>query len=139
MQDNTITLRVEPDGVHGTDGANAEDREYARHEESAHSTKYIRTATHTRESRDTLQLYRTYAKRNGESRGSDKCKMKFTVDREVPNASGTGTIVLPHIVEINISTPLGVSNADTLDLRETAASLLRDADVSGSLNDLSEI
>jgi hypothetical protein len=76
--------------------------------------------------RHQLQFYRTYAKRSGASRGSAKSTVKVTRDVSVPNADGTGNIVLPLIAEVNFSCPVGVSYHNRKDLRCIVASILRE-------------
>lgn len=139
MQADPLTFKVEEDGVHGTDGTGSATLSYTRHLENEHNTTYIKSDTHTRELRDQLQVYRNYAKPNGQSRGSDKCRLKFTVDREVTAADGVSTVVLPHIIEVSFSIPLGTTTAQMLALRERVAGALRNPDFTGSLNDSLEI
>jgi len=69
-------------------------------------------AGHTTVARNQLQLYRTFAKRNGEVLGSRKAAMKFTKDVLVDNASGTGQVRLPLILEVSMSIPEGTSEND---------------------------
>lgn len=75
--------------------------------ESINRSTYTENGVHTLTSRSLMQLYRTYPKRNGNSRGSSKTSVKFTLDVSVPNADGSGNIVLPVIWEISGSVPVG--------------------------------
>jgi hypothetical protein len=84
-------------------------------------------ATHTDAMRNQVQFYRTYAKRSGSSRGSFKGAVKFTRDVAVDNADGSGQIVLPALLEISTSLPVGMSHAEISNLRRRAALFLLDA------------
>jgi hypothetical protein len=61
-----------------------------------------------------LTLYRTEARRNGDSRGQRKVALKLTEYQSVPNAQGDGVMKLPVILEISCSIPLG-AHANTVD------------------------
>jgi len=89
---------------------------FTRITQSLNRTDYTRSY-HTDAARKTLQFYRSPAKRNGESLGIAKSAMKQTIDVSVPNASGSGNIVLPYIIEVNFARPVGVSAADSLLIR----------------------
>jgi len=110
-----------------------------RHEETTTRSTYVDDASHSVDSRDIMQLYRTAAKRNGESRGTSKSAVKLTSDVSVPNASGSGDIVLPLIAEVSFSVPVGVTAAQTLELRQQLVALLDDDAVMAALNDVLEI
>jgi hypothetical protein len=86
-----------------------------------------------------LQFYRTAPKGNGVTRGAAKTSFKVTIDRSVPNSAGDGNVVLPHIIEISMSAPVGVTAADTMELRQIALAILDDDSISGDLNDVLEI
>lgn len=98
--------------------------------ESVNRSTYMSVGGHTLTSRNLLQLYRTYAKRSGNSRGSSKCAAKFTVDVAVPNADGSGTIVSPSLVEVSISTPIG-AEATAISSCLLMADLLANANTDG--------
>lgn len=134
MQANTITLAVDV-----LNNATTEDSVFRRHEETTGRSTYVVDASHSLETRDMLQFYRTPPKRNGESRGSSKCAAKFTLDSEVPNASGSGNILLPQIAEVSFSLPVGTTAAQTLELRQRIIALLDDDAVMAPLNDVLEI
>lgn len=119
MQSDKITYTM---GVTGPMGALG--FALSRAEETTNRTTYEFTETHTLVARDIVQLYRTYPKRAGESRGCAKCAVKVTTDVSVANASGSGDIVLPLIGEVSFSLPVGVSAAQTLALRCRLAKLL---------------
>lgn len=89
-------------------------------------TTYQISGTHSLIARDIVQFYRTYPKRAGNSRGNAKCAIKLTTDVSVPNADGSGDIVLPLIGEVTFSLPVGVTPAQTLALRQRITSLLND-------------
>lgn len=133
MQANTITLSVDP----ANDG-NPENQAFLRSEETANRTTYIGPG-HTLASRNIMQLYRTYPKRSGESRGNSKSSVKFTLDIEVDNASGSGTIVLPLIGEVSFSVPVGTTPAQTQELRQQLLAVLDDETVAAALVDILQI
>jgi len=101
-----------------------------RLEESVNRSTYGETISHTGgvvhsvPARNQVQFYRTYPKRSGTSRGAAKLTVKFTRDISVPNADGSGSIVLPLIVEVNFSIPVGASHAQISNLRRRAAKML---------------
>jgi len=115
-QPNTVTL---------TDTF-SEGHVYERQEENVNRTTYISGDEHELDSRNQFQLYRTYAKRNGNSRGASKSAIKLTVDISVPNASGDGNIVLPAICECSFSLPLGITDQTRQDILGRMAQLLAD-------------
>lgn len=78
--------------------------------ESVNRSTYMVAGEHSLVSRSMLQLYRTFAKRSGQSRGSSKTALKVTRDVQVSNADGSGDITLPLIVEVSMSTPIGAEN-----------------------------
>lgn len=108
MQSNTLTITPST----GT-GALA----CTRHSEDTNRSTYIFDATHSTDVRDQFQLYRTFSKRSGNSRGSRKCAIKFTHDISVDNADGSGTIVLPLIGEVSFSIPEGATAAEISSLQ----------------------
>lgn len=133
MQENTITLSVDV-----ANNSTLTNEVLLRHEQTPNRTEYIHE-DHTISMRKLMHLYRTAPKRNGESRGASKSSVKFTFDREVPNATGDGNLVLPQIVEVSFSIPVGCSEAQTMELRQYVVALLDTDAVSGALNDLLEI
>jgi hypothetical protein len=133
MQDNVITLSVDA----ANDGSPV-NQDYSRHHETTDRTTYIGT-THTEAEREQFQLYRTAAKRSGVSRGSRKCAIKFTQDVSVLNADGSGDIVLPLIGEVSFAIPLGVTDAQLVELRQRLVSILDDDSIAGSLMSTLEI
>lgn len=108
MQDPTIVLNCalyDDEGVLGP----LTDQTYERFAEEVNRTTYVHDTNHTTSMREQIQLYRTFARRSGASRGSRKCSAKITQDVTVPNADGSGSIVLPLISEINFSIPEGTA------------------------------
>lgn len=120
MQGNKIVIATGLSGI--TD--DCPDMTLTRSEETVNRTTYTLAETHTLASRDIVQLYRTYPKRAGASRGSSKCAIKVTTDISVPNADGSGDIVLPLIGEASFSLPVGVTDAQLVILRAKIAKLL---------------
>lgn len=132
MQPNTITLSVNHDG---DDGTTAEvSRPYSRYDEFQNRSVYI-GESHTLAARDMLGLYRTQPKTSGNFRGTAKSAVKFTRDYSVAGVDATTTLVVPGIVEVNFSFPVGVTPAETLELRRTAVAILEDESVIAGLVD----
>lgn len=91
---------------------------------------------HQADNRDLLQMYRTDAKRSGNSRGSRKTKIKLTRDVSCPNADGSGNIKLPVIVELSVSNPLGHTTLNGVrGLRQTMLAILDNDTLSDSVMD----
>jgi len=129
MQPDPLTLSV--DAANNGTPAN---EDYDRHLEEPNRSTYV-GATHTEASREMLQLYRTAPRRSGESRGVAKCSAKFTQDISVPNASGSGDIVIPLIGEVSFAVPLGATAAETKHLRQRIVSFLDTDTISAKLVD----
>jgi S1-C subfamily serine protease len=102
----------------------AVDHNYTRDEVVVNKTTYISSDEHVLDDRQQMQFYRTRAKRNGNSRGSSKVAVKLTDDVAVLNVAGDGNNVLPAILEISASLPLGISDAERQDLIARGAQLL---------------
>lgn len=133
MQANTITLAVDI-----ANNGTTVDLPLSRHEEALNRSTYV-SDENTPDSRDTLQLYRTAHKRNGEFRGASKTSAKFTTDISVANASGSGNITVPLIGEVSFSVPVGATSAQTMELRQRIIALLDDDTIAGGLVDLLSI
>lgn len=111
-----------------------EDQTLKRDDYVTNRSTYVFEDSHDREARDQVQFYRTYGKRSGNSRGSDKCAIKITTDISVDNADGSGQIILPLIGEVSFSIPLGTTDAQTLVLRQRLVALLDEDSIAGALN-----
>jgi hypothetical protein len=131
MQSNVISLTVD----RLNDGVAPVTETLNRHEETVNRTTYVVDGTHTLTTRDQVQLYRTYPKRSGASRGTARSSIKITNDISVDNADGSGEIVLPLIIECSFSVPVGTLPATTLALRQRLISLLDDDTVAAGLID----
>lgn len=129
MQPNTITLAVDV-----ANNSTLVNQEYSRHDEQTNRSTY-NGPTHTLVSRDTLQFYRTYPVRSGNFLGSAKSALKFTKDVSVPNADGSGEIVLPLIAEVSFSLPVGTTAAEALALRQAIVAILDRDDLMVPLNE----
>lgn len=127
MQDNVITLAVD-----SANNGTLVDFALTRTAEELNRTTY-EFPDHTVASRKTMHLYRTYAKRSGNSRGSTKCALKVTLDASVANADGSGSLVLPVIGEISFSVPVGTDQATLVYLRQVLIAALDRDDVVGKL------
>lgn len=133
MQDNTITLAV--DVANNGVPVNSV---FTRHSEELNKSTYVE-AGHTVAGRDIMQFYRTAPKPNGESRGHVKTAAKFTKDFDVANAAGDGNITLPSIVTLSFSVPVGLTPAQTLELRQRIVALADDDTIMADLIDIMEI
>jgi hypothetical protein len=105
---------------------------YGRDEEAVNRTTYTSDTEHKLDMRKQFQLYRTRARRNGVSRGSSKCAVKFTTDVSVDNVAGDGEIILPAILEVSLSLPLGISDVERQDLVIRAADFMLNYSGAGS-------
>lgn len=123
MQPNDITLDVNDDNDDGTTPAVEVD--YSRYSEFANRTVYI-SEHHTVAARDLLGLYRTEPKQSGNFNGVAKSAFKFTKDFAVDGVDSTTSLVAPGIVEVGFSFPVGLTPAQTLELRMRAAALIVD-------------
>lgn len=133
MQDNTITVSVDTlnDGT-------TNDELYTRHTEELNRTIYHGTG-HLSAMRRLMQFIRSAAKPKGNNRGFDRSTVKFTTDLSVPNADGTGDIVLPIIAEAIFTVPVGATPAETLEARQRLIAVLDNDAVMADLNDTLEI
>lgn len=132
MQANTITLDVDTDNDGGTTAIVVES--FTRYDEFQNRSVYINTG-HTLASKDTLSLYRTLPKQNGNFKGVAKSAIKFSKDHSVPGVDSTTTNVASGLVEVSFSLPIGMTPAQTLELRMRAVALLLDDTVMVALND----
>jgi hypothetical protein len=121
MLDNTIVLSVNEDNDDGT--TPAVDITYSRQVEAENRSEYV-ASDHTSLTRNKLGFYRTFPKKNGNYRGSEKVSAKFTEDKEVPSIVVDEDISSPFILEVNSSCPVGVTDADKLAMRMRMAAWL---------------
>lgn len=117
MLPNTITLDLTTIGQ-------AADTAFSRHGEQANRSDYI-GAGHTTSSRNMLQIYRTFPKRNGASLGVRKAALKITKDQSVPTADG-GTMVAPLIAEVSVAIPEGTPDTQVLLVCDEIAACMTD-------------
>jgi hypothetical protein len=119
MLDNTITLSVDEDNS----GSGFQDTVFTRQEEYLNRSLYKGPA-HTMSRRDTLGFYRTQPKRSGNDLGTAKVDSKFTQDIEVDGADPSTSMVKPLIGAVNLSIPVGATDAQLLVLRQRIIALL---------------
>lgn len=131
MQANTITLPVDV-----LNNGTLVDKDYTRHSEEVNKTVYNGPG-HTLQSRNTMTLYRTLPKRVGNFLGSAKTSIKFTRDYAVPGADGVNGTV-PAILNVDFSLPVGITAAQSLELRQHVVAALDHA-FAATLNDAQEI
>lgn len=110
MQPNTIAYTFDHDNDGGTTAAVSVT--LTRHAEELNKSTY-RTGSHSTEVPDTVNFYRTAAKRSGEFLGAQKVSVKRTKTFEVETASG-GATKAPVVGELSFSIPVGVTNAEKL-------------------------
>lgn len=132
MQPNVIVLPVDVDNDGGT--TPAVDLTFTRFDEFQNRSEYISEA-HTIAARDKVGFYRTLPKASGNFRGVAKVAIKFTKDFEVNGVDASTVNVAPGIFEVSGSLPVGLTPAQTLELRMRAVALLLDDDVCGPLFD----
>lgn len=123
MQPNSITLSVDTDNDGGTTAA--VDAIFTRFEEFQNRAEYIHE-DHTLALRDKLGLYRTPPKQSGNFKGTAKTAVKFTRDYSVAGVDATTTMIAPGIIDIGFSLPIGMTPAQTLELRMRAVAMLLD-------------
>lgn len=130
MQPNTLTLAV--DVLNNGTPVNVT---YSRFEEYQNRSVYV-DAAHTMAQKSTLSLYRTFPKQSGNFRGVTKSSIKFSRDFNVSGVDGTSTIVSPFIAEVSFSIPLGVTDAEILEIRQRIIALLDTDSIMTPLNSM---
>jgi hypothetical protein len=124
MQPDVITLAVDEEN----DGVGLVNHVYSRFDEYQNRTTYI-GADHSLQSRNTLGLYRTLPKSNGNFRGVAKSAVKFSQDITVDGLDGVSQITAPIIVEVSVSLPVGATPADALIARQRVVALVDRDDI----------
>jgi len=132
MQANELTISVNVDNDDGTTAL--VDKLFTRFDEFQNRSEYI-AATHTLGMRDKLGLYRTFPKESGNFKGVAKSAIKVTRDYEVPGKDSTTTVVAPSIVNVEYNNPVGMTPAQTLEMRMTAIAIQLDDVIMIALND----
>jgi hypothetical protein len=120
MQANVITLAVDELNTESTT-----DHVYSRFEEFANRSVYTEAA-HQLTARDTLALYRTFPKTNGNFPGTAKSMAKFSQDLGITGVDGLATLTSPLIGGISFSVPVGVDAAAQMVMRQRMIALLDD-------------
>jgi hypothetical protein len=133
MQDNILTLAV--DELNDT---NTTDHVYERNR-TYENRSLFHEAGHTLVARDTLALYRTEPKVNGNFKGTAKCAMKFSADKSVTGVDGLAALTSPIIGEVSFSVPVGITSADKLIMRQRIIALLDDDTIMDALMDQQSI
>jgi hypothetical protein len=136
MQENSLTLSVNVDNDDGT--TPAVDSVYTRQNVYQDRSEYIHE-DHTLELRDKLGFYRTIPKANGNFRGTAKTSAKLTKDYVVSGVDASTTLVSPAIAEAGFSFPVGMTPAQTLEVRMRLVALILDDDIMADLCDKQEI
>lgn len=112
MQPNTIAYTYDHDNDGGSTAVVSVT--LTRHAEELNKSTY-RTGSHVTETPDTLNFYRTAAKRSGDFLGAQKVSVKRTKTFLVESAAGL-EIKAPAVSELSFSLPVGVTNAEKLAL-----------------------
>jgi hypothetical protein len=120
MQANQVTLSVDY-----LNDATTTDEVYSRANFFGNRSVY-HGASHSSVLRDTISIYRSDVKPNGNFKGVQKNSFKLSKDVEVTGADGLATLTAPSIGEINFSIPVGTTSADKLKLRQRIIALLDD-------------
>jgi hypothetical protein len=128
MQPNTIVLAVDP-----LNDSNVVPETYERFEEFQNRSVYI-GESHLPESRDTINLYRSFPTKSGNFKGVSKTSIKSTVDHEVDGVDGISNVTAPLIIEIGFSCPVGVTAAQVIHARQRILALLDDDTIMTALN-----
>jgi len=132
MQPNTIALDVNDDNDDGTTPVVT--ATYSRYDEYQNRAEYI-AEDHTLALRNKLGIYRTFPKPSGNFLGVAKSAIKFTQDYSLAGADATTTITAPGIIEVSFSLPVGMTPAQTLELRMRVAAMIVTDAVMAPLND----
>lgn len=136
MQPNEITLAVNVDNDDGT--TPAVDYVYSRFEEFQNRASYIH-ALHSLSAKHTLTFYRTFPKPTGNYKGVAKTALKFSVDKIVDGVDGVSQLTSPMICEVGFSLPVGITPADSLELRQMVVAIMCDDDIMAALNDQQQV
>lgn len=89
---------------------------------------------HTPLLRDTMTLYRSTPKSNGNFPGVSKTAVKFSKDVEVTGLDGVTTVKSPIIFEVSASIPLGATAADVLIAQQRIVAIMDMSTVIQPLN-----
>lgn len=109
MQPNTIAYTYDHDNDGGTTAAVAVT--VTRHGEEVNKTTYVTPTHNLTVQKDTVEFYRTLAKRSGDFLGAEKTAVKRTKTQVVPSAAGLD-ISAPFIANLEFSVPVGMSEAN---------------------------
>jgi len=121
MQADQIVLPVDI-----ANNATVVNQAFGKFQTTENRTTYI-GPNHAAESRNLMAMYRTFATKTGNFKGTQKSTVKFTKDLAVPGVDASTTLTAPLIMEISFSIPVGADEADVISLRQHAVALL-DAD-----------
>lgn len=130
MQPDAITLAVDEEN----DGVGLVNHVFSQYDRYNNRTVFT-SANHTAEVKDTLTMYRTPAKVNGNFRGVSKVAVKFSKDTSVLGVDGVSSLKAPIIVEVSCSLPVGATSAEKLIARQRVVALLDRDDIMGPLFD----
>lgn len=133
MLNNTIVLPVDTANTDVTT-----DYTFRRFEEASARTVYINEADHSVATHNTLTFYRTAAKPNGNSKGVSKTAAKYSQSIIVPGKDGSD-LSADAIANVSFNLPVGMTPAQTLELRQRLVALLDDDSVMAPLMDYLEI
>jgi len=118
MSTTLITLTGESTAVYNFQQKVAEPHRLIMKEETLHSNA----------ARFLLQQSRGTPTKNGESRGTQKSLSKITIDVSVPNVEGDGNNVMPLILNVDCSVPVGAESTDIDTAIDLAAAYVASAD-----------
>jgi hypothetical protein len=130
MQPNQITLAVDE-----LNDSNTVNHIFDRYEEYLNRSVYVEDSMHSMEARDSLGLYRTFPKVNGNFKGVSKSSIKFTKDITVDGVDGVSQLTSPIIVEVSFSLPVGCTPAQAMIARQKVIALLDSDTHMAPLND----
>lgn len=117
MQPNTITLNVDT-----VNDGNTTPVVYERFEEFQNRSVYI-GESHAPELRDQVSLYRTFPTKSGNFKGVLKTATKLTKDFVVSGVDSGTTLTVPAIVETSYSLPVGLTEAQIVEIRQQSLAL----------------
>lgn len=119
MLENTITLSVDKANT-----GSPVSEVISRYEEFQNRSTYI-ADDHSFAGRHLIQVYRTFPQRSGNFRGQLKTNIKHTKDFTVLGVDGSN-LVTPAIVDTNFSFPVGIADADVIEMIQWIISMLDD-------------
>lgn len=129
MLSNTMTVTVD---LSAASGLASEEVVFSRYEEQTNKTLYV-GPNHLPSNRDVLQFARSFPTKVGAFKGIQKTSFKLTKDVSVVG-DASNTFVVPLILEVSLSLPVGTDSLLLERARKVAAELLIDSTLMNTFN-----